>query len=281
VGAGLCNGTLQFQSGHPKPERMPLGSSSNGAIKESLKNVHLELNHMFESKKKVELDRSQRKLLLSEDGKIFLESLEQQFSERVHFSVGEHFTLTAPKLGKEHNEEVLKAVGDFLEDNAVYQERVLLSEAEIRFIQEYKQEEFSVVPLAFVSQFPQIILKGTNSQISSSKSRLKELTLKLVKEIHTIHKENAFGFLVTHEGQNCLRKIEEQTQCIIMMDGFAERVDKDNSQSTVTYSVRLLILSSSVENIRAAIGGLQQITFNKDEVVSQNQTQQPGATELR
>jgi len=259
---------------------MPLGSSSIGAIEESLKNVYDELNHRFtQSERKIELDRSQRKLLLSEDGKIFLESLKQQYSE-VHFSVGEHFTLTSPKAYT-RKQEVLKYIGDFLKNNAVYQERVLLSEAEIRFIQEYKQEEFSIVSLASLPQHPQIVLSGTTSQISSSKNRLKELTLKLVKEIHTIHKENAFGILVTHEGQNCLRKIEEQTQCIIMMDGFAERVDKTNLQPTVTYSVRLLILSSSEENIRAAIGGLQQITFNKDEDVSQNQTQQPGATELR
>ena len=272
--AGSSNDTVQFQSDHSKHKRRPLSSSSVGTIEESLKNIHHELNRRFESERKVYLDRSEKKLLLSEEGKIFLESLKQKYSEQVYFRVGEQFLVTAPK---ERKQEVLKAVDDFLKDNAVYQERVLLSEAEIRFIQVYKQKEFSNVPLAIVPQFPQILFSGTKSQIRRSTQRLKELTSTLVKEIHTLYKENAFGFLVTKEGQNCLRKIEGQTHCIIMVEGFVDRDDRHNTQSTV----KLLILSSSDENIRAAIGGLQQITFNKDESMSQNQTQQRDATDIR
>ncbi|WAQ93464.1 hypothetical protein MAR_005935, partial [Mya arenaria] len=215
-------------------------------------------------KRVLHLDSSEKRALLSESGKRFLDNRRPDLEGKLVFAMRENgqFSITYLSTANENVIDiVLKCIRDFLAQNSLYMETLLLDRNVHRYIKLHQEEALKAISHSlneehvhiYLCQEPLLLVTGSRKGIHEATKRLQDLRMDLIQKHHAIYKDGAYEFFLSKEGQDRIEHIERACECVITIEGFEDKQDG----TTETEAIAVAILGENEYLIDLAIGELE------------------------
>ncbi|WAR14258.1 hypothetical protein MAR_004363 [Mya arenaria] len=233
-------------------------------IKQELVDLKQKASLIKPYKRVLHLDSSEKRALLSESGKRFLDNRRSDLEGKLVFAMRENgqFSITYLSTANENVIDiVLKCIRDFLAQNSLYMETLLLDRNVHRYIKLHQEEALKAISHSlneehghiYLCQEPLLLVTGSRKGIHEATEGLHDLRMDLIQKHHAIYKDGAYEFFLSKEGQDRIEHIERACECVITIEGFEDKQDG----TTETEAIAVAILGENEYLIDLAIGELE------------------------